>query len=92
MQQQQPGTVTHSCISFLLIARCLSRYCLGLELLRDIQFALQLYVFIRAESGRGNLKIFAHTLRARTPLSKFLNPPLHIYIFVATFRYVRAHI
>jgi len=34
MQQQQPGTVTHSHISFLLISRRLSRYCLGLELLR----------------------------------------------------------
>ena len=33
MQQQQPGTVTHSRISFLLISRRLSRYRLGLELL-----------------------------------------------------------
>ena len=35
MQQQQPGTVTHSRISSLLISRRLTR---PIELLRDIQF------------------------------------------------------
>ena len=32
--------VTHSRIRILLISRCLSRYCLGLELLRKIQIGL----------------------------------------------------
>ena len=68
---------THSRISFLLISRSLSRYFLGLELLRDIQFrfpAINTCV-IRTESGCGSEKF-----RSR-PLSTFLNPPL-IYMLV----------
>ena len=54
--------------------------CLGLELLRDIQFGLLAICSLAymTESGCGNPKIFGHTSRASgwTPLSKFLNPPL----------------
>ena len=79
--QQQPGTVTHSCISSLiLISR---RLCIGLELIRDIQFGFPAILnnslasydnnFVCHEcvyvtgSGHGNPKIFGH------PEPPFLN-------------------
>ena len=59
MQQQQPGTVTHSHISSLLSPDV----CLGLELLRDIQF--------------GHPALLNNSLASYDKtLSKFLNLPL----------------
>ena len=72
MQQQQPGTVTHSRISSLLISRRLTRSRVASSM-RGIQFWL-----LRAGSGRGGPKIFGCALRTSgwTPLAEFLNPPL----------------
>ena len=57
MQQQQPGTVTHSRISFLLISRRLTRSTVASSM-RGIQFGR-----LRAGSGRGGPKIFGCALR-----------------------------
>ena len=61
MQQQQPGTVTPSRISSLLISR-------RLELLRDIQFGLPTL----PETGVAT-QTFSDALRAPVAESPFLN-------------------
>ena len=72
MQQQQPGTATHSRISSLPISR---RLTIGLELLRDIQFGLSdnNYVCIdMLEVGVASQKS-SGTLRAPEAEPPFLN-------------------
>ena len=89
MQQQQPGTVTHSHISSLLISRCLSRprvaskYQFGLPAILNNSLASYNNNYVCHKciyvtgNGRGNPKIFSRAA-AWTPLSKYLNPPLSI--------------
>ena len=68
MQQQQPGTVTHSSISYLS-----PDVWIGLEFLPDIQFG-----GLRDRKWAWHPKIFRCASRGSgwTPLSKFLNPQL----------------
>ena len=70
MQQQQPGTVTHSRISSLLISGRLAK--------PRVASRFSVRTSSVTKSGRGNPKIFGRASRASgwTPLSKFLNPPL----------------
>ena len=72
--------------------------CLGLQLLRDIQFGLlanfslasydnnhvSWNAFTWPEVGVATQKIFGHTLHASgwNPFSKFLNPPLHTVVIL----------
>ena len=100
MQQQQPGTVTHSRISSLLLSR---RLTIGLELLWDIQFGLAAILnnslasyqsVVMSESGRGNPNIFgcASCASGWTPLSKFLNLPLRLEASMTNRRGTSPHI
>ena len=78
MQQQQPGIVTHSRISSLLISRHLSRPRVASVRTSSV-----------TESGRGNPKICERASRASglTPLSEFLNPPLKLVVKLALCKY-----
>ena len=82
MQQQQPGTVTHSCISSLLISRRLTRPRVALR--------YSVWTVTWPEVGVAPQN-FGCASRASgwTPLSKFLNPPLlltHLPVIVVSFR------
>ena len=73
MQQQQPGIVTHSRNSSLLISRHLNR--------PRVASRYSVRTSSLTGSGRGNPKICDRASRANgsTPLSEFLNPPLVLH-------------
>ena len=70
MQQQQPGIVTHSHISSLMISGCLTRPRVALR--------YSVWTFTCLEVGVTTPTFLAalHVPVAEAPLSKFLNPPL----------------
>ena len=81
MQQQQPGIVTHSRISSLLISRHLTR--------PTVASRYSVRTSSVTESGRGNPKICGCASRASgwTPLSEFLNPPLWDHYYVTDWKW-----